>query len=211
MATVRLRRYEVEDELLPPVCLKCGDNADVKRRKKFSWYPSWVNILILAGLIPFAIVAMILTKYMTIQAPVCHAHKGHWTWRSLFIWLGLLGCIILGFAAIAALVALDRPGGQRGMANQLAPFVCLGSLGVFVVWLIAAAIVQQTGIRPTEITDRDITLTNVSADFVDALRDERERRDDDYDDRYRRRPRPRRRDWEEEDEQDDAIWDRERE
>ena len=71
MATVRLYRDETEDFDLPAVCMKCGAPATTWKSKTFSWHPPWVYVLILIGLLPFAIVAMVLTKRRTILAPLC--------------------------------------------------------------------------------------------------------------------------------------------
>ncbi len=42
----------------------CGADTDVERKRNFIWYPPWVNLLLLFGLLPAAIVAIILTKNM---------------------------------------------------------------------------------------------------------------------------------------------------
>jgi hypothetical protein len=189
MPDVRLRRYEAEDGELPRICLRCGASASVTRSKNFSWYPPWVIVLILAGVVPFAIVAMVLTKRMRLQAPLCPQHKGHWFNRNLFIVLGALALVILGVASIVLMASLDK---QPGPRNNLAGFLCLGVGALGLVWLIAVVIVQATAIRPREITDREMTLMGVAREFVDALDEYRQqarkqRRDED--DQYRPPPR----------------------
>jgi len=172
MATVRLSRVEVEDELLPPVCMKCGEDATLHKYKTFAWHPSWAIAFILLGLLPYAIAALLLTKRMTIQAPLCAQHRGHWTVRACFMWGGLGFLLLLGVLVIGFAIANERqPGGEALMG-----FACVGGFLVGLLWLIAAAILQHTGIRPQEITDRSITLTNVSPEFEDALWDERDQR-----------------------------------
>ena len=54
--------------------------------------------MILAGLLPYAIVAILMTKRARVQVPLCENHKGHWFLRNLFIWGGLLavGAIVGG-------------------------------------------------------------------------------------------------------------------
>jgi hypothetical protein len=172
MATVRLGRYEVKKRLLPPVCLKCGAEATAERRKNFSWSPPWIIILILFGLLPYAIVAIILTKRMTVTVPLCDQHKSHWSWRAWFIWGGFILFFILGIGAFVVLVNQEN---QRGRGQEMAGWLCAGTGIAGLIWLIAAAIVQSTGIRPTEITDNTITLTHVAPDFVTALKEERTR------------------------------------
>jgi hypothetical protein len=129
---------------------------------------------------------------MTVHAPLCDEHRYHWTWRGLFIWLGFAFFALLGILCLVALAAQER---QRG-AFPIAGLLCFGTAMGGLAWLIAAAIIQQVGIRPTEITDRSITLANVSPSFVRAVREERALREEEG--RSRRRPRRRSRDEEEE-------------
>jgi hypothetical protein len=213
MATVRLTYYEVRNDLLPPLCMKCGAPAAVHKSKTFAWHPPWVAVLILAGLLPWAIVAMILTKRMTVRMPFCEQHRNYWGVRAGVIWSGLVFFFLLGILGIVLLANADAHRG--GPAEVIGPFICIGSVVGGLIWLITVAIMQNLSIRPTEITDRDITLTHVSRDFEDALWDDREppeeeesrprRRRDREDDDYRR---GRRRDREDDDyrrEGDDRI------
>jgi hypothetical protein len=64
----------------------------------------------------------------------------------------------------------------------------LGGLGLFLAVLIVACVVQSRTIRPVEITDRGMTLTNVAPQYIDAF-DPGSFEDEEFD-----RPRPRRRD-----------------
>jgi hypothetical protein len=174
MAAVTLDRREVEYEQLPPVCLCCGAPSAEYRSKNFSWHPPWIIVLIVLGLLPFAIVALVLTKRMTVSAPLCARHKGHWTVRGFTILGGFLALLVLGVVATLVLSQNEDHGN-----DPIAGFLCLGTLGLGVVWLILALILQNTGIRPNEITDTTITLVNVSPEFIRALeeqRDEDERR-----------------------------------
>jgi hypothetical protein len=169
MAQIKLYSREVRGDRLPMVCMKCGAPASVQVPKRFAWYPMWVNVLIFAGLLPWALVALILTKRMTVHAPMCADHKRHWLIRSILVVGGLLFLIAFGATMFALAVSKD-PG--RGQPND-SPFfglMCLGSLGGLLVLIIIAAICQATSIRPMEITDRTITLSGVSRDFIEALK-----------------------------------------
>jgi hypothetical protein len=74
MALVRIARYEVDQNLLPSLCIRCGRPAELWKSKKFAWYPPWVLALILIGWgIPYIIVALVLTQRMTVRVPLCHA------------------------------------------------------------------------------------------------------------------------------------------
>jgi hypothetical protein len=182
MATLRLTRYEVKEDDLPEVCAKCGEPSVTAPAKKFSWHPSWVLVLILVHLLIYVIVALVLTKRMTVHLPFCERHRRYWFNRSLFIYGGLFGLLCLAGVGIVVAVSLE------GQADN-ALFVCVGIALLFLVWLIAAAIVQSMSIRPTEITDDDITLTGLSRDFTDAVKDDRRERKEAFrrfDDRDRR-------------------------
>jgi hypothetical protein len=194
MATVQLSRREAEDDDLPDVCMKCGAPATTRISRAFAWYPEWVWITILAGLLIFVILALVLTKRMRVEVPLCDEHKKHWFNRNLAIWgtfgiLALLMVIGIGIA-VAAADPSDRDG------NPVFGVICIGSLVCLIPWLTVVAIAHYSMIRPSEITDRSIRLTKVSDEFVDAVEDyryERRRARDDDNEDYRRKFRPRRR------------------
>jgi hypothetical protein len=200
MASIRLADYEVEPEGLPQVCICCGQPADGDTRVNFAWYPGWVNILILAGLLPWALVAMILTKRMRTHLPTCQRHRGHWFNRKLFVWGGVLFFMAIGVACIVILATANQ---QRGL-DDLAGYICAAGVIGGLIWLIAALIYNSSGVRPTEITDRDIVLTKVSPDFIDAVCDYRHENDEEEilkPNWWQRRRRRRRRDDDEDDEE----------
>jgi hypothetical protein len=106
--------------------------------------------------------------------------------------------VILGLVGFAIFASVSE-----GNLSSLAAPLWLLVVALLLGWLITIAVLQQTAIRPTEITDRSITLTGVSEGYIEALRADRgddydddrprrsRRRDDDYDDdrpRTHRRP-----------------------
>lgn len=164
MASVKLHIPDLYGDELPGVCMKCGAPAVVYKAKTFSWHPGWVYLLIFVGLLPAAIVALILTKRVRMRVPLCERDRNHWLWRTGGLLASFLALVILGCLAVTALVE-QAP---RGPAGDLFGLVCLALVGGLVAWVIAAAVVSATTIRATEITDRSITLAGVSHDFVDA-------------------------------------------
>jgi hypothetical protein len=186
MAQLRLGRHELEEDWLPPLCMRCGEPAALTKRKTFSWYPTWVYLLILVHLLVFLIVALILTKRMTVPVPLCDRHRHQFLWPVLLgvaALLLLLGTIFGGIALVAALDdVLDRDA-----KDVFFPIWFIGGFGLFLVVLIVACVVQYRTIRAIEITDRVITLMNVAPRFRDAVL-AADRPDEEYD-----RPRPRRR------------------
>jgi hypothetical protein len=178
MATLEMGRRPLEDEDVPDLCMQCGAPAEVHREKTFSWYPPWVFVLLLAGLLPFIIVALVLTKKKRVPVPLCRAHRNHWAWRNAVILLSFLGLVGL---VIGVSVLLNVAAGPNGF-DQYGGLVCAGSVVGLVVWLVVVAVLQQTAIRPTEITDSSITLTGVSKEFVRAYEENRGASGRDWDD-----------------------------
>src|SRR5579883_2552105 len=108
MPTVWLDRDEAVYGDLPPVCMRCGADATTTRGQTLSWCPSWVIVLIFTGLLPWAVVSMLLTKRMKIKAPMCDRHAGHWFRYKLFLGLGLAGAFLLIVGGFVLLAAGDR-------------------------------------------------------------------------------------------------------
>jgi hypothetical protein len=154
---------------LPDVCMKCGAPATVRKSRTFSWFPPWIWVLFFfCGLLPFAIVALIMTKRRHLDVPLCEEHKNHWMWRQLAVVGTLLALLLVGFVAWTAVINDQGPRGDDELSGPL----CLGWVALLVVWIIGAVIAQVTSIRPREITDVSITLLGVSPEFVRAYDEE---------------------------------------
>jgi hypothetical protein len=189
MATVRLGRYEVEDYDLPKVCMRCGARAVVYKERRFRWSPGWVIVTIIFGIIPYFIISEVTTRRLTVWVPYCEEHRRRPLWPVLVS----VGSLIALIGLTVLLIALFHHSAAAGL-------FCVGGVPAFFVWCIAAAILTSPAIRPTEITERSITLRGVSDDFIDALEADRRgddetrprrraRDEDDYDDRPRGRRR----------------------
>jgi hypothetical protein len=171
MAQVRLWINPRENAIydLPRVCMKCGADATNRKLKQFQWYPPWTLLLGLLGIWPFLIVALILTKRMRVEMQFCDQHKHHFLTRTLLGVGGVLGLLAIGFLAFVVSVN-SKPGNQ---SNELMPLLCFGWIAAMVVYLIVTSVIYMlTTIRPTRITERDITLTHVSPEFVRAVEEE---------------------------------------
>jgi hypothetical protein len=202
MARVQLYRGEVRAGMLPRVCMRCGEDADVERKRAFSWNPPWVYLLLLLGLWPCIIVALFTTKKMTVHAPLCQAHKNHWLSRLLFILLSLAVLAILGFVSMIAMQLLDPANGPPRRGPNVGGVFCFVTTALLVVWVVAVIVSNYTAIRPVKITDKAITLAGVCQRFIDALNQDEgdwesssnnrtrvEEEDDDFDPDLRRRRR----------------------
>jgi hypothetical protein len=185
MASVRLGRYEVEDYELPRVCMRCGARAVGYRLRRFRWCPPWVLVAIPFGLLPYIIISEVLTKRMPVRVPHCEEHKKNPLWPTLVSVGILLGLIAI---SIGLTVVLDDFDETR--------LICAVGVLLFIMWMFAAMIIHTPAIRPTEITDKSITLKGVSEEFVKAL--EADRRGE-VEEAERDRPRSKRRERDEDD------------
>jgi hypothetical protein len=185
MPSVRLRYYEVEDRLLPPVCMKCGEPAALFVPKTFSSQEDAAFSL--------------FGQRMKVHVPLCERHKNHWQVRSLAGWIGFGVVAFFGVASLGLMILLDyfssHP--QRNL-NPVGGLACAGTVILGLAWLITIMVMQNSAIRATSISDRSITLTRVCHEFMDALEYQREQQppqvpqrrrppgyyDDDFDDDY---------------------------
>jgi len=156
MPTLRLSLRDIH-EPLPDVCLVCGQDATIAKDKTFAWHPPWVWVTLLLGLVPFAIIALVLTKRVKIQAPLCHEHRYHWALRTATILLGIF--VLLG----GAIACINVPSETVAGWCWIAWFVAL------MAWLSMAVVLSTTAVRVVSITDHDIDIAGVALQFVDAM------------------------------------------
>jgi NhaP-type Na+/H+ or K+/H+ antiporter len=208
MASVRLGRFEVEEYRLPPTCARCGGKAVVWPDRRFSWSPPWLAALILLnglGIILYIVLSVSLTKRMTVPLPFCERHRNYWRNRQIFTWGGFAAVVVFGLLAIPLGIILD----SKGITDNSLLIASLVTGGLFLTWLLSAAVVHTQTIRASEITDVAITISGLSPDFAEAVREDR-RGDDDEDDEDDR-PRRRRSRREENDEEEERTRARRRE
>jgi hypothetical protein len=169
MAHIRLHVQQA-DGGLPMVCMRCGEPATVVKTKKMSYYPRWLLVLVLAGglgvmiLVPLA---LILRKRATLQAPLCDRHQSHWTLRTAISWAAAVTVILAGIASFVVFILVDNAGPRN--ADIFMPLLCFGGIFLFIGLLILVAVLQNTAIRPDEITRTHILLNGVSDAFVTAV------------------------------------------
>src|SRR5262249_28191839 len=118
MASITLDRDRLRAKDLPACCLRCGEPATLNKDRNFSWCPPWVGVLILAGLLPYLIVSLILTKRARVAVPLCAAHANHWRWREWVIWGSFLFLGIL-FFAVLVLISGNQ---NQGLARDIGGF-----------------------------------------------------------------------------------------
>ena len=183
MPTVTIHLGEARADDLPPLCMVCGDHADLHKSRTFSWRPGWTPLLIPLLLFPYLIVSLILTKRGRVEVPLCRAHTWHWAWRA---WATVLG--------FAGLVAFALVGGVLVSQPNLLAYTwafMLACVGGFVAWAVGSTALRVSGVRPVEITDDYARLRGVSGAFAEAHEEMEDAREAAY--RARRAARRRRR------------------
>jgi hypothetical protein len=175
MARVKLSRRECKQDLLPPVCVLCGAPATVRRPRRFSWFPGWIWIIVILSWLIGLILAIVLTKSMTVPLPACDQHEGYWRRKKHIVNIGSVVVLLLCGAAFVFLLAQDRD-----RQSELAGWICGGGAAVFFLWLLVALVIQSGRVRASEITDKSIILFGVHPEFVNALEDDRERDRQEY-------------------------------
>jgi hypothetical protein len=164
MASIRI--YSDEVKALPMVCAKCGESAECVIPITFTGHHSpWCALLVL---VPGAHLLMAFEKKvapMTVHLPFCNLHKNYfrtqdWLFERI-VWGGGLAALAIG---AGALFLGAKAGGSENLG--IGAWILIFSV---VAWLFAIAVITSIGIRPSKITRRSITLTNVSSAFADAV------------------------------------------
>jgi hypothetical protein len=122
--------------VLPEVCVKCGAQANlVRKRRKFQWVPPWTYVLLVVSLLIGAIVMMIVQKRGTLDLPLCTGCKTRWTHATLAMAGAVLGIfLVLPFVAVVAAVLPD----------DVAPLV---AIVLMLGWLVGVVIVSRVFVR----------------------------------------------------------------
>lgn len=163
MARIYVSRKEARGDFFPRLCMRCGEPADCEVPHTFAWMPGWVHVLIFFGLGPWLVVALLTRKTMRIVAPMCLAHRGHWQFRRLYVWLGLPGWIGLIFVLIAIWEQLPKDAG-----GPLVLAVIIGML----VWLVIGLVLANGAVQASNIHDRGMDVVNVHKAFAAAWRED---------------------------------------
>jgi hypothetical protein len=137
------------------VCIKCGAPANAKPLKKtYYWHSPWLYLLILVGLLVYAIVAIIVRKQQLLYLPLCDEHAAR---RKRMILLGWG----LFTGAIAAVIVLPAAGVDAGIALLL-------MLGLFIAAIIVGSIGAKL-IKPTFIDASYASYSGACRPFLDQL------------------------------------------
>lgn len=88
---------------LPDRCAKCGAPADgYRRRVRLAWHHPALFLGLIWGLLPYALLAILLTKRMTVHVGVCARHMDKRRKTIWLSWAGALAGVVVAFAAAAS-------------------------------------------------------------------------------------------------------------
>ena len=109
--------------VLPMFCVKCGQPAEGTLKKTFAWHSPLLYLLILVNILVYAIVAMVVSKKLKLEVPLCAEHRGK---RKLYLGLGwglLLGCIPAGIVVGSMGADMEGIGFLLGLVMFIASLV----------------------------------------------------------------------------------------
>ncbi len=138
---------------LPDLCVKSGEPAHgYKLKRSLSWHHPIIYLLILPGLLFYAIVALILRKTATIHIGLSERYRRKRRNAILFGWLSCLGSIVL------AIYFFNSNSPELGILGILAFLVCL-----------VVAIIRSRIVTPLKIDKEYVWLRGVHASYLDRL------------------------------------------
>jgi len=152
------RLVMAKDGELPYVCIKTNKPADTWLHRRLYWHEPWIYVLVLAGVLVYAIVALCVRQTADIEVPLCHERIIRRRWIIAGAWLSAG----LGMVLIVAGLANIQPGSNAGGIAFL--------VGLFTLLAgpIAGAIMART-VVPIRITRDHVWLKGVHPDFLAAL------------------------------------------
>lgn len=138
----------------PPYCVKCGQPAQKWVNKNFSWHNPLLYILLISPVI-YIIVALIVSKRMRLQVPLC---SSHYTTRRTWLTLGWI--MLAGFIPVPIMISALGNGSDDvvGVAVLIGFAMFIGSL--------VCLVVGNALLRTSEITDTEATFRGLSSAFL---------------------------------------------
>jgi len=175
MAKVLVTNYEIENDLLPAVCARCGRPATDRRDLVLHTLDGWKGGLLVFALFfglfffpPLVLWTLRYARQTRVPLPLCAADYNWFESRErlekryLFpIWTAVA---LLNDALIVVELALGGPG-----------LSCCTVIGVFFCALLASGIIARGRIGVTKPHKGDIRLTGVDEAFAAALIEDRAR------------------------------------
>jgi MFS family permease len=138
----------------PDSCVRCEQPAEGYRKKvNLSWHHPLVYLGILAGALPYAVLAIAMSKRATLHLPVCPGCRRRRGWALALVWASL--AVLIG--GIVGSAVLDR--GEPLLAGFL----------LFLVMVIIGAVMAPI-VAPARIDDYSrVWLKRVAPGYLQGL------------------------------------------
>jgi len=149
----------VKGAALPPRCVKCNQPADDRYRwtKTVYWHPPVLYVLIIPGILIYAIVASIVQKKARVTAGLCTKHGKQRRTRALIGWL----TAFVGLCCISVSAVIDSRRGYDTLCITLGILLMLAAL----IW----AFVATRVLWPTNIDNHFAHLNGACPEYLDSL------------------------------------------
>ena len=135
--------------VLPPACIRCNAPADGPPMwRTIYWHHPALFLLIAAGILVYAVAALVIRKKGVVSVSLCAAHRQRRLMMMLAGWS-------LGLGGVATFVV--------GAANDL-PWLLLAGGVMFIAGIIVA--VNSQLLRPKKIDQHFIWLKGISPHFL---------------------------------------------
>jgi hypothetical protein len=182
MPTVTVTEYEYVNDLLPMVCAKCGQPAEVRVPRPIRFIggdgAGVQTAVLMIGLLffpPFfCLIAYRYAEIIRVRIPMCETHTDDWYWRDR-VTLGLLipgwtlAVLVLHSFGLAYLIQDD---GEIAAVCFLSPVIVM-----VMTALVENLVVLWGAVRMAKTEDKklDVRLSGVHPEFVAALAEDRAR------------------------------------
>ena len=137
---------------LPDRCIKCNAPTRHTLKRNLRWHHPALYLLIVAGFLFYALLALVVSKTATIHVPLCETHLAARRRDILITWL----LVVLSFASFYLAVVTDE----------------MSLLFVAVMVLLGAAIygiVKARVVAPQKIDDHYVWLTGINANYLEQF------------------------------------------
>jgi hypothetical protein len=146
---------------LPHRCIFCNEPDAKRLTMKYSWHHPALYLLILAGILIYAIVALIIQKKATVRMSLCALHAARRQRKMLIFWLVPL--IMIGVIIAGPVLENARMIGK----DMSIPFILFGILGLIIALVVAG--MSGRLLKPKFIDERMLKLAGAGRPFLDSL------------------------------------------
>ncbi|MBO0697293.1 MAG: hypothetical protein J2P46_02760 [Zavarzinella sp.] len=177
MARITLTEYECEHDLLPAVCVKCGQPAQDRLVRTFRIgdgrgpWGFWRSLATLYGILmfpPLLLWALRRARSMRARVPYCRADRANTVRQERFAYCIIIPCWIIGVVMLDSFVMEDIFTGRPGLLG-------LAIVPIPLLFTSLEALTRKLFTQGGPATTTGFPLTGVHPAFVSALVEDRAR------------------------------------